>query len=1282
MNKGIEGYQGSKATWQQPVFQRHKTDENREKQVSRVTTTSHNKIWRDNNDKNGYTNNKQCWKVKREPPHQINGFTKKPILPTKAPQTLNEFIYVNLIQFRQAEKEEDVPLKVFEECIDGCSFYYKIEAIQTLVSALDCRGTKPLSDKYYFVFGNFFFQRILKSACEELFQLALVNPKDASRKLVVIYHSIRFLLNFRYGKLFSEWEDKQDSIAAILISLARKYPLPDIRFKLFEIALKCNSTENFFMHLFLEGRLAGYLTLGSDPHPALDLGAYGYLLLQNDFAIRSCIALKKEADASYIKKSLSSMEYPDELIRLLREQLKTDAKKSLVLEEVIADYAERLHRQTHKQKKLEKKEDEFRGTLDNITKNCLLFTPRSTSPQVSSLASKETDKTESIFNKPTQESWEALADDEEKELPPLIDPPLQPQKLDESKEPLPELTVEEPVADAPYFAERIISGNKEVWPQILEYLEKSIETFSLDTERVFLALVLNQWKEELKQFFKSSFSKIPVTLWTRIVLKEDRKLIVVLKILNFLLDFIDQNTDKALALYLREQVLEHLLSRKVIAYTIEAITLYAQIAEKVFNTFEQLPPAEGSFIRFSVLITLFSQSSTKTISVVELLPILKDKILTFCFSYLRDNFQEVKQQSDRGIILNLIGAHYGTDEQHKLITEVLVKITALFYRTLKQEEVALETINSYHSFLQALVNPRIRELSNRVGKFKWVLTNCWYTAQGNPLYQEGDLGASQRVFQNCLMYPKSSKGKFYHDIVRMGKLHLDHILKNVEFFKASDQTILRNLLLRSHVYKLFDFDLLEILGSLQAKICRMHSTVAVRTICAFSQMRDDDKPLISLEHLSKLTQQLILEGLKHQRAAEILPIAWNEDVKQVSNLFYAQFCATKEKEERLKLESCYQKFLDHIFVIARIIPNVCELLRHLLRVGPSVKFSNYATSLEALIELSKLNLERYPNQALLISDAGLIRGRLAYLYMRKASKAARKGKKLDLLLEGRIAKNIPRFAVLKKQLDEITQNTTPTDQNSKNIKKIKLRDIDKPCEIVELFSCYLANLGMKPQKTPIPIDLGWWTRFTKIPLIQKLSGEMEKQIYQFFKISFEQAYLHFGLALLNCQPNQDSFNESLKILESFKDKVNSHHTHLFLLLYKKMFRFLTSEEGKKLPLEERKKGLIRLIDKEFILSSGILNYQKLDFTHEILSVFETLVKDDSTEAEEISFTLWELAAECHDVIGLKIILDRWSTLALKHGRGYLKEIVLLYKEILHKDEEITFSKHIKIKTIS
>lgn len=1277
MNNGIEGYQESRAAWQQPVFRRHKTDENRENQASRVTTTSHNKIWRDNNDKNGYTNNKQ-----REQPHQINEFTKKPTLPVKAPQTLNEFIYANLLQFHQAEKEEDLPLKAFEECIDGCSFYYKIEAIQTLVSALDCRGTKLLSDKYYFVFGNFFFERILKSACEELSQLALVNPKGASCKLVVIYHSIRFLLNFRNGKLFSEWEDKQDSIAAILLSLARKYHLPDIRFKLFEIALRCKSTENFFMHLFLEGRLAGYLTLGSDPHPALDLGAYGYLLLQNDFAIRSCIALKKEADASYIKKSLSSMEYPDELIRLLREQLKTDVKKSLVLEEVITDYTERLHRQTHKQKKLEKKEDKFRGTLENITKNCLPFTPRSTSPKVSSLASKETDKTESIFNKPTQESWETLADEEEK-LPPLVVPPLQPQKLDEPKEPLPELTVQEPVikADAPYFVERIISGDKKIWPQILEYLKKSIETFPLDTERVFLALILGQWKDETKQFFESSFSKIPLTLWTRII-AEDRKLTVVLKNFDFLINLIDQNTDKPLALYLREQVLEHLLSRKVIAYTIEAITLYAQIAEKVFNTFEQLPPAEGSFIRFSVLITLFSQSSTKTISVVELLPILKDKILTFCFSYLRDNFQEVKKQRDRGIILNLIGAHYGTDEQYKLITEILVKITALFYRTLKQEEVALETINSYHSFLQALVNPRIRELSNRVGKFKWVLTNCWYTAQGNPLYNEGDLGASQRVFQNCLMYPKSSKGKFYHEMVRIGKLHLDRILKNVEFFKAADQTILRNLLLRSHVYKLFDFDLLEILGSLQAKVCRMHSTVAVRTISAFSQLRDEDKPLVSLEHLSILTQQLIREGYKHQGTAEILPVAWIEDVKQTSNLFYTQLCMTKGKEERSKLESCYRKFLDHIIVIATVIPNVCELFRHLLRVGPSVKFSNFAISLEALLELAKLNLKRYPKQALLISDAGLIQGRLAFLYMRKTSKAARKGKGLDLLLEGRIAKNIPRFAVLKKQLEEITQNKKPSHQKPKRIDKIALKDIGNICETVEFFSCYLANLGMKPQKTPVPIDLGWWTRFTKIPVIQKLSSEMEKQIYQFFRISFEQAYLHFGLALLNCQPNVNSFNESLKILESFKNKVNSYHTHLFLLLYKKMFSFLTSEEGKKLPLEERKKGFIRLLDKEFVLSSGILNYQKLDFTHEILSVFETLVKDDSTEAEEISFTLWELAAECHDVIGLKIILDRWSTLALSHGRGYLKEIVLLYKEILHKEEGITFSKNIKIKTIS
>lgn len=1117
--------------------------------------------------------------------------------------------------FTQAVVESGEGFDKLEQYIKDLPFIKKVKAIEDLISIIDIAGTYPLSQNVYTAIGRFFFERVLIPECKMFVKRITEQPLVVSKNFVRTYTSIRSLVHFRQGKIFLEWIDDECSIGALMITLALKHCYPETRLKLIEIARQENEMGSFFKKLFLEGSLAGFLTIGTGPCPALDLGAYALLLLNDDFAIRQANILKKQEEASYIKRSSFSTPCPEELIQRLREKSKG---LSIVfnLEKIIEDYVCYFYPRIN-QREADKS---LANSLNAITERFLCINPCSPN------------------------------------LPQEIDEIPAPYELVEEIQPLP--SIERPLPSTSESGLKSILnlieiGQEEGWSTIQLYFEKLLIAFPdyVETLKIEVAVTLieKQWKTGLRQFVINYLSVFPEELWNKIHCLSDRaQTIKSLKTLNLLMELFSDGEEVSRKLYLREQILTRLRKSGEIVLNKEEGELYVVLCSKICATFRELPPDQSTYLDF-VTVTSCAEGNQEG-SEPDLLP-FGEEILTFNLCYLHDNCltSDRKLQGEHSALLRqIIYQKTFTKDQRQIIGKIIERINNVFLEGFIKEEKNIAALcDEYFLFLTHINHPEMGMLLHETQNVRWLLVNCWYDVHKMKKDEKINLKTMAITYPAIFQQGLIQNSSIRNIIIKITRLYLDFIIENIDSVQSDQQPILRDLLLYVHNYKLFDIHLEEIIKQLIGTPNRVRTHTALRILSGFIHLKNENGPLVSFELLTSIIPSFFEEKLALPPKTK-LPMEWDRDVIQLSDLIYSNFYLNKEQNRRAEAKEALSELIQKSWSIALSTHHYYVLNRALLRQGPCIQTLKTISHLKELLRIANLNKGQEH-----VCEAGLLYGRLTYHYMVQSKKNPIDWSKILS------ADRLRRIKVYKADLESILQ--PKTSRSGKNSPKQKSRTgtIEDACALVELFGCHLAELGCKKPKQSVNFDVLWWNRLTSIPYI-KAFNEMEKPPVP-FRNAMVQARVSFGLALMNYKPSLNSFNLAVDILMGFKkQRFKYQHTYLIFQLYKKIFISLMNDFGKELDFKDKRNCYFKLINNEFLdflKFNSEFTQVRQDFIQLMHTVFETLVKNK--EPKEFVFKVWEVLKDNLTYMQRKIIMDHWVLQTKENPCNYKKGLKAL-----------------------
>jgi hypothetical protein len=1181
----------------------------------------------------------------------------------------------------------------FKQIIDSYPFEKKITAIQELISYLDKGSKNPLSTATYCACGAFFTDKILTPECINLQSLP---PKAASKRLVFLFLQLRSMMDFRRGALFSDrQEDSDSSLLDILMTLAKGHSLFDIRQPLLFISKRGDAVGDFLKELFFKGRLAGHLVIGSTPHPALDLGAFAFHLMDEETAFEWIIKLETEERASYTKAFILPIDRPDALLTLLKEKIVGDKASELMLDEVIRNYDEMLNNQTREEKE---RHDEQLARLRAVRQT---FLPRPVHLQSLDLSDAPKQNPDVLPDyspyMPRQlttllKPLPLLPNDTEPQPNPstemsdssILPSPLQPQHpqpCDPSplSYVLPDFSTNtlEPLAPptilhqmmrnniaemadlaqegVKFIIQQIQGGHHKAWENCLAAFEKLQQLLPAqaesDKETIALALLNHAWSNELSIFLRTYFADISDPFWGKITQPQEGKVEKTLSNWIFLINLFNPEieAEKSFYMHVMKSLISQLPHLKKVTFTVEEGRKAALLCELLSSAIGKFITA-GDFLNFLITFSSHVVKSRKAKrSVFECID-PSSSFFTYALKFLHS--QQMPLDASR------LGSFYVTlekicrmrkslnKEEEKWAVDLLSRFAESFRCLTLTEETLTIICDNYNNCRRLFIStPLIRNLIENNAELdnSIEITYNYFLIELLKIIHKPNFDQLADHYPNLFLRPAYLLNDSHPLRTKVCQISVDFLhllLKNVNSRKESE--ILGDLLLYIFAFKLTPINLVEIVQKLLENPTPERTYAVLQIARRFVPLKE-----FSFEDLYSIILPALLEKGKKEETYE----EWKTDLFKLCNLFHEYFYVDREKETKSKTKKVLNKITESFFSLVENDEASTTLITdslNILRFGRGFSPSNHTKYLPHLYQRCAKALEAGGDQASWQNVMGLILGRSAYLYLfGKKNDSETMGTQFD-------ESAIDQLNIFKAGIQKIFQK-------QKEIPELRFDVLPRAITFTHCFGIYLAHLSFKnPKKCKEKIDSVCWDRFSFDPAVKKYLTVSPNHDSLFFNNIYDQAHLCFGMALLNLRPTVESFLKSQKIFQSvLAGGLNPENGHLAMHLHKMLIKTICEIPRQKIQKEDRKKYLISLfIDPRF------LKYIKKKDIY-LLYAFEFLTKKESEFfAEEMSFSLWNVLQNKIDPLHSKILLDNWLKLAKEfRSAEFCDKISALYAEL-------------------
>lgn len=1202
-------------------------------------------------------------------------------------QTSDNFIREKACYFLGTKNEREDAFAGFAKLINDYPLQKQIQTLKDLVSYLDSAGETPLSQQVYSYFGDFYFEHILSKQCNKLHSLP---PKEASVLLVSLYYAMRNLLDFRGRKiLLDQKKDCFDSIPTILLSLAKSHSLCDLRYPLLVLAKREDPIGFFFKKLFLEGRLASKMVIGTTPHPALDLAAYAFLFLDQTEGIDWLHKLETEEQSSYSKAFILPVTFPSDLYDLLQTKITANTPEAKVFEEVIEHYKLNLNdQQLEERRRREEK-------LQKIYAHIQFFIP-SVKPHDAQLSDSAIPVTKipheqkpllhhiSVIKPVVKQSTDKILSlgntiaAEPKSLEELkYSVAKQASKIAPKQSPAEKPVL--PIAQVKDILKQINTNQRTRWPECLECLQKTAsnhpEKKEKDLQDICLTLIRAQWSDELKNLIADHNIKLTQDFWDKFLANEKTEAKKILTSFIFLAKLFDPENDseKNLAFTMYDQILTHLPQWQDRTLHLEEGRLAAQLCQILFPSIKNCeidsPMFEG-FVTLTAYQYVNKKKKQTAKSILESLPAEGNSIFTHNLQRLLDEEIEPNSQLliSRGALFNKVCQNKKPQKVHEeLIKAILLKHHSIFYDLLieaKDKQKAEDFID----YLKKLKDPSLKELVDHETtqfpalinwNYCFLIKSKHYESPDIPTSDEhlntAEPGKSLDISElspffialfNKPSYLMDDDNRHRKDVAYLCEYIFEKILDTTSSTIEGD--FLSNILLQAQTYKLFPIDVSAILKRLLHNPQEAHLHAALNVVLCFKNSTADGSPLVTFEMVSSLASKFT-----HHDTTSPSQV-WCNDLCRLSHFIYQNFYLRKEKAERKQAKLLLGSLVEKILLTGSYgIENLFFFYRTLLRVGPEVSkkikipslINIYKSAVDAL--QAATDLENTKN------ELALLRGRLVYYFHFK--------KENQEIIREELGGG--QFRTLKDILADSQKmyKISPKKEIWQSKKSTRASSLKYELSLTDMLGAYFAHYVNDKDKNQIDLLL-LWERFNLHPAIQNAFLRKEENEFPYFRIAYNQTSLLFGMALMTQQPSKESFLKALEILKATLSKgLNPNCVSPTVNLHTILINSCFEGPCLNLPIEERKIFLKELFDNRVVLP---LPYNEI-ISQYILILTTITRKGSDLGLDESAFIIANQMLALDKISTRKFILDEWLSVAQKYRSiEFVDKIKSLYQTFL------------------